>query len=158
MQSSQWQWNIMSFIKVELLLDHIRLFLMKWVSVCLLLQSWEEEVKMFFFKSVNVKCRSWRRSSFILSDIFAAGWIICRLSTDPVAAEDDRCSSLNAVDSTWLQYLLYALWWTAFNTLEDFSCFIRTLHTKWILETSGALLYTGPEHLHALLLIQRRLI
>lgn len=32
------------------------------------------------------------------------------------------------------------------------------LYTKWILDTSGALLYTGPENLHALLLIQKLFI
>lgn len=32
--------------------------------------------------------------------------------------------------------------------------YVSTVY-KWILETSGALLYTGPEYLHALLLIQR---
>lgn len=54
-----------------------------------------------------------------------------------------------------IQSPLYALSWTAFNTREDALFSTCPPSTRRILDTSGALLYTGPEDLHALLLIQR---
>lgn len=71
----------------------------------------------------------------------------CCVSADPIAAEDD----LKPVHSTSVSVVCTL---TDFNTLEEFCSFIHILYTKWISETSGALLYIGPDSLHALLLIQ----
>lgn len=71
----------------------------------------------------------------------------CCVSADPIAAEDD----LKPAHSTSVSVVCTL---TDFNTLEEFCSFIHILYTKWISETSGALLYIGPDSLHALLLIQ----
>lgn len=87
---------------------------------------------------------SWEKCQTKVSEVKSKE---CCVSTAPVAAEDDLksddCTSVSVVCTL-----------TDFNTLEEFCSFIHILYTKWISETSGALLYLGPDYLHALLLIQ----